>query len=99
MTSCAAIVVFLWSPTVTRGVDPASSWRARAPAVTTNSNEFGSLVRSIMGKCPDYRFGFAMHPVQPRAFGDDDAAEPIDGAGHLVVDDHEIVLGKRRHFE
>src|SRR4249919_172058 len=49
MTSCWATVVFLCSPTVTRGVDPARSWRARAPAVTTNSNELGSLERSIIG--------------------------------------------------
>src|SRR5947199_6105159 len=48
MTSCCATVVFLCSPTTTRGVDPAINWRARAPAVTTNSNELGNLLRSIM---------------------------------------------------
>src|SRR5262249_56726612 len=48
ITSVCATVVFLCSPTATRGVDPASSCRARAPAVTTNSNELESLLRSIM---------------------------------------------------
>ena len=42
-TSFCATVVFLCSPTSTRGVEPARSWRARAPAVTTNSNEFRQL--------------------------------------------------------
>src|SRR5204862_8273133 len=36
-TSSCALVVFLCLPTSTLGVEPASSWRARAPAVTTNS--------------------------------------------------------------
>src|SRR5678815_1713750 len=47
ITSRCATVVFLCSPTSTRGVDPARSCRARAPAVTTNSNELESLLRSI----------------------------------------------------
>src|SRR4051812_10973011 len=99
ITSVCATVVFLCSPTATRGVEPASSWRARAPAVTTNSNEFGSLLRSIMGKCPDYAFSFAVHPLEAGPFRDHDAAQSVDGRGHLVVDDHEIVLGKRGHLE
>src|SRR5438876_1934440 len=77
-TSVCATVVFLCSPTATRGVDPASSCRARAPAVTTNSNELGSLLRSIM-KCPDYGFGLGLHPLQPGPFRDDDAAQPVPG--------------------
>src|SRR5262245_29863980 len=47
-TSRWASVVFLWSPTSMRGVQPAMSWRARAPAVTTNSNELLSLLLSII---------------------------------------------------
>ena len=31
-----------------RGVEPARSWRARAPAVTTNSNRFCTLSLSLM---------------------------------------------------
>src|SRR5712691_5376213 len=90
-TSSCEMVVFLCSPAATRGVDPARSWRARAPAVTTNSNELESLLRSIM-KCPNYVVGVALHPPQARPFGDDDAAQPIDGLGQLVVDHHEVVL-------
>src|SRR5436309_1462901 len=48
MISCCAMVTFLCSPTATRGVLPARSWRARAPAMTTNSNELDSLLLSIM---------------------------------------------------
>src|SRR4051812_7794204 len=108
MTSWAATVVFLCSPTATRGVEPASSWRARAPAVTTNSNELGSLERSIMQmsllKRGDDRFGAQPHPRQPGALTDDNAPETIDGGGDLVVDDDEIVLGEggdlgARHVE
>src|SRR5262249_34880119 len=96
-TSCCATVVFLCSPTATRGVDPARSCRARAPAVTTNSNELESLLRSIM-KGPDYGVGRALHPLQPATFRDDDAPQPIDGAAQLVVDDDVIVLGEGRHL-
>src|SRR5579872_5866266 len=98
MTSVCAIVVFLCSPTATRGTDPARSWRARAPAVTTNSNEFGSLLRSIMGKCPDDGFGVCAHPLQPCALGGENRLQPVRGRLQLVVDDDEIVLGERRHF-
>src|SRR5262249_40677687 len=63
-----ATVVFLGSPTSTRGVDPFRSWRARAPAVTTNSKELGNLLRSIM-KSPDNAFCDAGHPAQARPFG------------------------------
>src|SRR5215831_10186579 len=97
ITSVCAIVVFLCSPTMTRGVDPARSCRARAPAVTTNSKELGSLVRSIM-KSPDDGFGRVLHPLQPASFRDDDAAQPIDGGAHLVVDNDKIVLGEGRHL-
>src|SRR6266566_7906366 len=97
MTSCCATVVFLWSPTVTRGVDPASSCRARAPAVTTNSNELGNLLRSIM-KCPDNTFCGASHPVQTCPLGEHHVLQPLDGDIYVVVDDNEIVLGKRRDF-
>src|SRR5206468_3004527 len=48
MTSCCATVVFLCSPVTTRGIDPAMSWRARAPAVTTNSKELESFDLSII---------------------------------------------------
>src|SRR5438034_427826 len=96
-TSVCATVVFLCSPTATRGVDPASSCRARAPAVTTNSNELGSLVRSIM-KCPDYGFGRGLHPLQPGPFRDDDGAQPVDRGAHLVVDDDEIIFGEGGHL-
>src|SRR5207249_6494880 len=48
MTSCCATVVSLCSPVTTRGIDPAMSWRARAPAVTTNSKELESFDLSII---------------------------------------------------
>src|SRR5436189_781651 len=97
MTSCCATVVFLCSPVTTRGVDPAMSCRARAPAVTTNSNEFGSFERSIM-KCPYNVFGFTTHASETGSLGDDDAPEPVDGRRNLVVDHDKIVLGVRRDF-
>src|SRR5882762_5394079 len=97
MTSCCAMVVFLCWPALTRGVDPASSCRARAPAVTTNSNELGSLLRSIM-KCPDNGFGRGLHPLQPGPFRDDDGAQPVDSGAHLVVDDDEIIFGESGHL-
>ena len=81
ITSCCATVVFLCSPTATRGVEPASSWRARAPAVTTNSNEFGSLRSVNHENVLTIVFGRAAHALQPRPLGDDDAAQPIDGGG------------------
>src|SRR3954470_21547029 len=85
-TSRWATVVFLCSPTSTRGTDPARSCRARAPAVTTNSNELGSLLRSIM-KCPADLLGFWAQPVQSGALCNDDAPQAIDCRGQLVVDD------------
>src|SRR6478752_1230633 len=84
ITSRCATVVFLCSPTATRGVDPASSWRARWPAVTTNSNELGNLLRSIM-KGPDYVFGGAPRALQTRPLADHDPPQPIDRRGELVV--------------
>src|SRR5204862_67645 len=114
---------------------------ARAPAVTTNSNELDNLLRSIIvyflagniihargappprvaQGCPrslmplpaalqgalraglaagavhlservDDLFRVRAHRLQPRPLGDDDAPQPIDGGGQLVVDDDEVVL-------
>src|SRR4030095_9261608 len=98
MTSCWAMVVFLCSPVATRAVDPASSCRARAPAVTTHSNESRSLLRSIISNLPSLErsydlFGSGTHVLQTRALCHDDAPQAFDGGHQLVVDDHEIVLG------
>src|SRR5439155_1009151 len=104
MTSRWATVVFLCSPTSTRGTDPARSWRARAPAVTTNSKELGSFVRSIitsnlpLGERSDYPRRLTAHAVQACAFGNDDSPESIDGRRELVVHDHVVVFDERRHL-
>src|SRR5262249_29558413 len=97
MTSSCATVVFLWSPTVTRGVEPASNCRARAPAVTTNSNELGNLLRSIM-ESPGNAFCGAGHAVESRPLGEHHVLKPLNCGIDLVVDDDEIVLGERGHF-
>src|SRR4029453_7032114 len=99
MTSCWAMVVFLCSPVATRAVDPASSCRARAPAVTTNSKELRSLLRSIISNLPSLErsydlFGAGTHVLQTRALCHDDAPQAFDGGHQLVVDDQEIVLGE-----
>src|SRR2546422_10970698 len=102
ITSCCAIVVSLCSPTVTRGVDPASSWRARAPAVTTNSNELESLLRSIilflllctarsfarraLVERPDDGFGFGAHPLQSGPLRGENRLHSIRRRVQLVVD-------------
>src|SRR4051794_18158853 len=96
-TSCCATVVFLCSPDSTRGVDPASSCLARAPAVTTNSNEFGSLERSII-KSPDNVFCLELHATQPGTFCNNDSPKSIDGGGQFVVHDDEVVLAESGHL-
>src|SRR5262245_52471571 len=99
MTSCWAMVVFLCSPVATRAVGPASSCRARAPAVTTNSNELGNLLRSIISSLPllershDF-LGARPHVLQAGASCHNDAPQTFDGSHQFVVDDHEVVLGE-----
>ena len=91
---------FLCSPTATRGVEPASSCRARAPAVTTNSNELGSLDAINHQNRPVTdtfrRRSTCGRIAQPSPLGENDAPQPIDAAFELVVHDHVIVLGERR---
>ena len=108
-TSFCATVVFLCSPTATRGVEPASSWRARAPAVTTNSNELGSLVRSIMS-CNSL---LTHRPIERRERPTSATAASASSrarsastiarsrstaARQLVVDHDEVVLRERGDF-
>jgi len=88
---------FLVVATVTRGVDPASSWRARWPAVTTNSNELVRLAAVNHGglhfpKCLTMIFGFSAHALQTRALGRENRLQSIRRGVELAVHDDEIVF-------
>src|SRR5262245_9187094 len=101
MTSCLAMVVFLCSPTGTRGVEPAMSCRARWPAVTMNSNELGNLLRSIMvssQRTSGRFFRPRPHLLQFGSLCQNDAPQAIDGRRELVVYDQVVVFGEARHL-
>src|SRR5688572_14731004 len=87
-TSRCAMAIFL--PPASRGSAPASSCRARLPAMTTNSNRFSFGARSM--KCSYDGFRRSAHQPDARPLRDDDRLQPLHRCRHFVVDHHVLVL-------
>src|SRR5688500_12322612 len=93
-TSRCAMATFL--PPVSRGSAPASSCRARLPAMTTNSNRVSLGGRCM--KCSYDGFRRSAHQPDARPLRDDDRLQPFNRCRHFVVDHHVLVLRVLRAF-
>src|SRR5262245_2536383 len=87
-------MVTFFSP-VSRGTAPASSWRARLLARTTNSNLFSLGVLStpvFPFKSSNDAFRHRTPRLHAAALSQHDGAQPIDRGLELIVDDDVVVL-------